>query len=84
MSCYLYRPSAMNDPLHAEKAESGDINDRRLHAEDQARVDAFLKTGVNSVERKPFRPVLMIVLLIVVVTGFSLLSQGIALWAGIY
>ena len=74
----------MNDPLHAEKTESGDINDRRLHAEDQARVDAFLKTGVNSVERKPFRPLLMIIMLIVVVTGFSLLSQGIALWADIY
>jgi hypothetical protein len=26
----------------------------------------------------------MILLLIAVVTGFSLLSQGIALWAGIY
>ena len=47
-------------------------------------MDAFIKTGVNSVERKPFRPVLMIVLLIAVVTGFSLLSQGIAIWAGIY
>ncbi len=74
----------MTDPLHAPEGESDDINERRLKPEDQARVDAFIKTGVNSVERKPFRPVMMIVLLIAVVTGFSLLSQGIAIWAGIY
>ena len=74
----------MTDPLHAPEGESDNINERRLKPEDQARVDAFIKTGVNSVERKPFRPVMMIVLLIAVVTGFSLLSQGIAIWAGIY
>ena len=74
----------MTDPLHAPEGESDNINERRLKPEDQARVDAFIKTGVNSVERKPFRPVMMIVLLIAVVTGFSLLSQGIAQWAGIY
>ena len=74
----------MTDPLRAPEGESDDINERRLKPEDQARVDAFIKTGVNSVERKPFRPVMMIVLLIAVVTGFSLLSQGIAIWAGIY
>ena len=74
----------MTDPLHAPEGESDEFNERRLKPEDQARVDAFIKTGVNSVERKPFRPVMMIVLLIAVVTGFSLLSQGIAIWAGIY
>jgi len=36
------------------------------------------------VDRKPFKPVLLVFLLIAVVTGFSLLSQGIAQWAGIY
>ena len=56
----------------------------RLYPEDQARVDEFLQKGVNSVERKPFRPWLMIIMLIVVVTGFSLLSQLIARWSGIY
>jgi len=58
--------------------------ENRLHPEDQARVDGFLKRGVNSVERKPFRPGLMIILLIAVVTGFSLLSQLIARWSGVY
>ena len=55
-----------------------------LSQEDQSRVDGFLARGVNSVERRPFRPVFLIVVLIAVVTGFSLLSQGIAQWAGIY
>lgn len=61
-----------------------DPNAPRLNAEDQARVDGFLQRGVNSVERKPFRPIFLIFLLIAVVTGFSLLSQGIARWAGVY
>jgi hypothetical protein len=61
-----------------------DPNERRLFPEDQAKVDAFLKRGVNSVERKPFRPVFLVILLIVVVTGFSLLSQAISRWAGVY
>jgi hypothetical protein len=47
-------------------------------------VDAFLARGVNAVERKPFKPLFLIFLLIVVVAGFSLLSQGIAQWAEIY
>ena len=76
----------MTESMHAPKpaVPEHDANTRRLYPEDQARVDAFINSGVNSVERKPFRPVRMIILLIVVVTGFSLLSQGIALWAGIY
>ena len=61
-----------------------DPHEPRLYPEDQQRVDAFLKQGVNATERKPFRPLLLILLLIGVVTFFSLLSQGIALWAGVY
>ena len=57
---------------------------KKLSDADQAKVDAFLERGVNSVERKPFRPLRLIFLLVVVVAGFSLLSQGIAQWAGIY
>ena len=58
--------------------------ENRLYPEDQARVDAFLKRGVNSVERKPFKPFRMILLLIAVVTFFSILSQLIASWSGVY
>ena len=57
---------------------------KKLSDTDQAKVDAFLKRGVNSVERKPFKPLFLIFLLMAVVAAFSLLSQGIAQWAGIY
>ena len=57
---------------------------KKLSDADQAKVDGFLERGVNSVERKPFRPLRLIFLLMAVVAGFSLLSQGIAKWAGIY
>ena len=57
---------------------------KKLSDADQAKVDGFLERGVNSVERKPFRPMRLIFLLMAVVAGVSLLSQGIAQWAGIY
>ena len=58
--------------------------ENRLYPEDQARVDAFVKRGVNSVERKPFRPLRLLLILIGVVVGLSILSQLLARWAGIY
>ena len=62
-----------------------DVDDaKKLSDADQAKVDAFLKRGVNSLERKPFKPLFLIFLLMAVVAAFSLLSQGIAQWAGIY
>jgi Protein of unknown function (DUF3094) len=56
----------------------------RLHPEDQARVDEFIRRGVNAVERKPFRPMRLLLILIAIVTGLSIFSQLIARWAGIY
>ncbi len=76
-------PTKLRDP-NFKHTTTSDPDERKLTPEDQARVDGFLQRGVNSVERKPFRPILLIFLLIAVVTGFSLLSQGIAHWAGIY
>ena len=62
-----------------------DLDDaKKLSDADQAKVDAFLRRGVNSVERKPFKPLFLVFLLMAVVAAFSLLSQGIAEWAGIY
>ncbi|WP_439106233.1 DUF3094 family protein [Congregibacter sp.] len=58
--------------------------ERQLYPEDQAKVDAFLKRGVNSVERKPFKPLYLLVMLIVVVGGLSLFSQWLAHQAGVY
>lgn len=66
-----------------EKKES-DNDEPVLSAEDQARVDRFISTGVNATEKKPFRPVSLVVLLVLVVTGFSLLSQVLAQMAGVY
>ncbi len=68
--------------------QSEETSDRsyqnRLYPEDQQKVDEFLQSGVNSVERKPFRPFLLILILIAVVTGISLFSQMLASLAGIH
>jgi len=56
----------------------------RLHPEDQARVDAFISQGVNSVERKPFRPLRLLIMLLVVVTALSLVAQFLAHVVGAY
>ena len=58
--------------------------ENRLHPEDQARVDGFIKRGVNSVERKPFRPLRLLLILIAIVLGLSIFSQFLARWAGVY
>ena len=42
----------MTESMHASKSEDPDNNERRLYPEDQAKVDTFLKSGVNSVERQ--------------------------------
>ena len=55
-----------------------------LYPEDQEKVDGFLSRGVNSVERKPFRPGRLLILLIVVVASLSLFSQYLVHWAGLY
>jgi DUF3094 family protein len=56
----------------------------RLYPEDQEKVDGFIERGVNSVERKPFRPLRLLIILIGVVMGLSILSQLLARWAGVY
>ena len=57
---------------------------RQLYPEDQAKVDEFVTRGVNSVERKPFKPIRLLLMLIAVVTLFSIFSQLLAEWAGVY
>lgn len=58
--------------------------ERQLYPEDQAKVDAFLKRGVNSVERKPFKPLYLLVMLIAVVGALSIFSQWLAHQAGVF
>jgi hypothetical protein len=55
-----------------------------LYPEDQAKVDEFVTRGVNSVERKPFRPGRLLIILFVIVFSLSAFSQFLARWAGIY
>ena len=59
-------------------------NANRLYPEDQAKVDEFTSKGINFVERKPFRPLRLLLMLIVAVLGLSIFSQWLARWAGIY
>lgn len=45
-------------------------------AEDLANIDKFVKEGVNSIERKPFKPSLMLLgltLTVIILGGLSLL-----------
>ncbi|WP_101758315.1 DUF3094 family protein [Oceanicoccus sp. KOV_DT_Chl] len=60
------------------------VNENKLYPEDQAKVDEFLSKGVNSVERKPFRPLRLLVILLVIVTGLSIFSIALARMSGIY
>lgn len=57
--------------------------ENRLFPEDQAKVDEFLHKGVNSVDRKPFRPLRLLLILLAVVTSFSFLSLYLASLIGL-
>ncbi|HAF90518.1 MULTISPECIES: DUF3094 family protein [Stutzerimonas] len=50
----------------------------RLNPEDQERVEQYLRAPQHQVERKPFRPLLLLVLVVAVVVGLGLLSRLLA------
>ncbi|SDM87514.1 DUF3094 family protein [Stutzerimonas balearica] len=50
----------------------------RLNPEDQERVEQYLRAPQYQVERKPFRPLLLLVLVVAVVVGLGLLSRLLA------
>ncbi|BBM00912.1 DUF3094 family protein [Microbulbifer sp. GL-2] len=60
-----------------------DIPQKKLSEEDQARVDHYLQSGVNKVERKPFRPWLLLLVVVVALTMLSLVSVYIAKTKGV-
>jgi hypothetical protein len=67
------------------EVQNGRMTDEpRLSVDDQARVDEFLSHGVNSVERKPFRPLRLLLILVAMVSGLSALSLYLARFAGVY
>lgn len=55
----------------------------KLYPEDQARVDQFIKQGVNSVERKPFRVWALLGVILLVLTILSILSLLLARLEGV-
>jgi hypothetical protein len=58
--------------------------EKQLYPEDQKRVDKFVSTGVNSVERKPFRPLRLLGILVVVVSSFTFFSLWLAEYLNVY
>lgn len=55
----------------------------KLSPEDQARVDAYIKRGYNDVERKPFRPLLLLFFLFLIVSAMGGLAYLIAKVQGV-
>jgi len=47
----------------------------RLNPDDQKRVDEYLSAPQHRVERRPFRPLFLLAMVIVVVIGLGLLSR---------
>ncbi len=47
----------------------------RLNPEDQKRVDEYLSAPQHQVERRPFRPWLLLLLVLIAVIGLGLLSR---------
>lgn len=89
----LLHPFLMTEPLPDSLDDKSDVNlsdnsddkfSSRLYPEDQAKVDAFTRGGINAVERKPFRPFRLALILMAVVFGLGLFSQMLPRWFGIY
>jgi hypothetical protein len=59
------------------------MNKSTLTDEDQARVDSYLSRPTHQVNRKPFRPWLLLGVIVVVLTILSVLSYGIAWQHGV-
>jgi len=47
----------------------------RLNPDDQQRVEEYLQTAQHQVERRPFRPWLLLVVVVAVTVGLGLLSR---------
>jgi hypothetical protein len=56
---------------------------KKLSEEDQARVDQFLKSGYNRTEKKPYRPLMLLLVLWVVVTLLGAAAYWLTKSAGI-
>jgi len=68
-----------------EQNQNTDVEDKgpALSAEDQAKVDKYLSSGVNSVERPPFRPLRLMFFLWGVLLVLGIISYVIAHMSGL-
>jgi len=80
----LFSPFLFNAMTKTDTDKTDASHQNHLYPEDQAKVDEFVTRGVNSVERKPFRPGRLLIILIVIVFSLSAFSQFLVRWAGIY
>jgi len=51
---------------------------KKLHPEDQQRVDVITSTGIHAVSRKPFRPLVLLLVVLGATTAMTLISIAIA------
>lgn len=58
-------------------------NKRKLSDEDMARVDEYLSSPIHQVERKPYRPWLLLLVLWVVVAAMGGVAMGFAWYHGL-
>lgn len=80
----MFNPES-NSESSSEPSSGSDstIPPKKLSDEDQAKVDRYLKSGHNDIERKPFRPFLLLGIILAVLTLLSLLSLFIARTKGV-
>lgn len=58
-------------------------NNRKLSDEDMARVNEYLSSPIHQVERKPYRPWLLLLVLWLVVTAMGGVAVGFAWYHGL-
>lgn len=54
-----------------------------LYPEDQEKVNAYLQSGTHDIERKPFRPLFLLLILLLILAGLSAIAFVIASFHGI-
>lgn len=76
---------SLDDSGSDNTSQNIDTQDRgpALSAEDQAKVDKYLSSGVNSVERPPFRPLRLMFFLWGVLLVLGIISYVIAHMSGL-
>jgi len=59
------------------------MSNNQLSSEDQARVEQYLNRPTHQIDRKPFRPWLLLAVILLVMIGLSLFSYLLAYLHGV-